>query len=178
MPTLAVHLWQPSNARVLSLTGSVPSASSSIVSMISALSAGATTSATAAAGAPLAWPAKDPTDVLDYTLDVSDALAGDTGDSIATLDVAITPNAPGDLVLNSSNASGTTAVMWFSAGQVGATYVVSVSVGTVSGRTITRSVQLPVISLTDISSNTSGEITTQLGAVITDQNGNPLTLGG
>ncbi len=176
MPTPAVHLWQPSSARVLSLTGSVPSASSSIVSMISALAAGATT-ATAAAGAPLSWPPKDPNDVLDYTLDVSDALVGDIGDSIATLDVSIAPNAAGDLTLNSSSASGTVAVLWFSGGNIGTTYVVTVSINTASGRTIARAIQLPVISLIDISSNTNGALTTQLGSVITDQNGNPLTLG-
>lgn len=176
MPTPAFHIWQPSNARVLSLTGSVPSASSSIVGMISALATGATT-ATAAAGALLSWPAKDPNDVLDYTIDVSDALAGDTGDAISTLDVTITPDGSGDLALNSSSASGTTAVLWFGAGNVGTTYVVTVSITTTSGRTVARAIQLPVVSLTDISSNTSGVLTTQLGTAITDSNGNPLTLG-
>jgi hypothetical protein len=176
MPTPAIHIWQPSNARVLSLTGSVPSTSSSIVSMISALASGATT-ATAASGALLSWPAKDPNDVLDYAIDVSDVLVGDAGDAIATLDLTIAPNASGDLALNASSAAGTVAVMWFSGGNVGTTYVVTISISTTSGRTIARAVQLPVLSLTDISSNTTAELTTQLGTVLTDSNGNALTLG-
>jgi hypothetical protein len=181
MPTTALHLWQPSNARVLSLSSAVPTirSTASIATVVNAMamSANPTTASTVGAPQPLAWPAKDPTDVLDYLLDITDALAGDTGDGIATLDVGIVPNGPGDLVLNSSSASGTHAVLWISGGQIGTTYVVTVTIGTVGGRTIARAIQLPVISLTDISTGLTGGLTTELGAVLTDQNGNPLTLG-
>ena len=183
MPTTATHLWQPSNARVLSLASAVPTvrSSTSIASVVGTLAVSAnpaTASTAVTSGAqPLAWPAKDPADVLDYMLDVTDALAGDTGDGIATLDVSIVPNAPGDLVLNSSSASGTHAVFWIGGGQIGITYVVTVTIGTVGGRTISRAIQLPVVSLTDISTGATGGLTTELGAPIVDQNGNPITLG-
>ena len=47
MPTIATHLWQPSNARVLTLTSSVPtvrSSTSSIASIVSAMATGANAS--------------------------------------------------------------------------------------------------------------------------------------
>jgi hypothetical protein len=181
MATTATHLWQPSTARLLALASAVATVPSStgIATLVSAIVSGAGTGtvSTPTSSAPLSWPAKDPTDVLDYMLDVTDALAGDAGDGIATLDISIAPNNAGDLVLNSSSATGNYAVMWMSGGQIGTVYVVTVTIGTISGRTIARAIQLPVISLTDISTGTTGGITTQLGAVLTDQNGNPLTLG-
>jgi hypothetical protein len=181
MPTTATHVWQPSSARLLALTGTIPTpaTTSSIANVVSAIALASASGAAGNTGSaqPLSWPAKDPADVLDYALDITDALAGDAGDAIATLDVAIVPNATDDLALASSSVYGTHAVLWMSGGQVGTTYVVTVTIGTVNGRTISRAIQLPVISLTDISTGTTGGLTTQLGAVLTDQNGNPLTLG-
>ena len=38
---------------------------------------------------------KGPSDTLDYVLDISEAIAGNEGDAIATLDVLISPSNPG-----------------------------------------------------------------------------------
>ena len=79
MATSAVHVYRPSAARVLVLDGFVPGVRG----------------ATPMAQAPLAWPAKDPADVLDYQFDIAPALSGHDGDAVATLDVAISPASPG-----------------------------------------------------------------------------------
>jgi hypothetical protein len=126
--------------------------------------------------APLSWPAKDPADILDYEFDASAALIGNRGDSIATLDVAITPNASGDLTLSSATADGHLAVFWFASGQVGTVYVIQITIGTSSGRIVSRAVLLPVQSLATAAAPTA-VLTTETGAVITDQNGNPIAIG-
>jgi len=122
---------------------------------------------------PLNWPAKDPTDVLDYQLDISPAVIGDEGDAIAALDVSIAPNEPGDLSLHSAYADGTSAVIWLAGGQVGTVYTVTLLVTTSCGRTLQRSVLLPVLSLSSPTIPITA-IRTNAGLVITDQNGNPV----
>ena len=158
MPTTATYSWIPSTARVVYVDGfgCVPRGTLQI------------------APPSLVWPAKDPSDTLDYVFYISFALAGNSGDAIATLDVAISPSNPGDLALNSSSADGDQAILWLSAGFAGTTYAVTVTVSTNSGRVIGRTVTLPVIQLTapPIASN---DITDQTGAPITDQNQQPIT---
>jgi hypothetical protein len=127
--------------------------------------------------APLAWPAKDPADVLDYEFDISAALLGNKGDLIATLDATVTPNAPGDLALISMAADGALAVFWFGQGQIGTIYVVQITITTQSGRTISRAVLLPVQALASASAP-SEVLTTDTGTIMTDQNGNPILIGG
>jgi len=122
----------------------------------------------------LAWPVKDPADVLDYVFDLTDALAGNEGDSIATIDVSISPNNTGDLTLQSSRADGDQAILWLAAGIAGTTYAVTVVVGTNSGRVLSRTVSLPVESLSTSNVSTN-DITDQTGAPLTDQTGAPLT---
>jgi hypothetical protein len=121
----------------------------------------------------LIWPAKDPGDILDYQLDISPALVGNDGDNIATLDVQVTPSDPGDLMLVSSAADGASAVLWFSAGQPNTTYSISIIIGTANGRSINRSILLPVLALT-VAPNPITAIRTETGRAITDQNGNPV----
>ena len=126
---------------------------------------------------PLVWPAKDPGDVLDFALDATAAFAGDPTDRIATVSVAIDPQAvPADLTLGSVVAEGTIAVLWLSAGQVGTTYAVSVQIGTQNGRIIGRTVLLTVQQLANAAPPTAA-LTTPAGTVVTDQNGNPILLG-
>ena len=96
MPTAASHVWRPSSARAVVLDSFVPVPRGS----------------TATTPRPLAWPVKDPADVLDYLFDISAALTGNDGDSIAELDVEIGPNNPGDLTVDSAAADGATAVLW------------------------------------------------------------------
>jgi hypothetical protein len=157
MPTPAQHVWKPSTARTVVLDAfvQVPRGSAP------------------AAPPPLNWPTKDPGDVLDYQFDISPAFVGNVGDAIATLDVAISPNNPGDLMLDSASADGAVAVLWFSAGQPGTIYVVTITIGTVNGRTLHRSILLPVLPLST-PPIPPGAIETNAGLVITDQNGNPV----
>ena len=157
MPTIAARVWRPSSARRVLLDAFIPVARG----------------ASAVAPPLLAWPTKDPGDVLDYQLDISPALEGNDGDSITTLDVLITPNQPGDLTLVSSAADGTSAVLWFSAGQSNTLYSVSISIGTGNGRRIHRTIVLPVIALS-VASASATALRADTGFPITDQNGNPV----
>lgn len=157
MATPATHVWKPSTARTVVIDSFIPVPRGS----------------TAVAPAPLNWPTKDPNDVLDYRLDIAPAIVGNPGDSIATIDVSISPNAPGDLTLNSVTADGAEAVFWLSAGQAGTIYTVTIAIGTTNGRMLKRSVLLPVLLLS-VPPVPSTAILTATGVVLTDQNGNPI----
>ena len=160
MPTPATHIWKPSTARTVVLDAFVPVPRGS----------------SAVAPPPLNWPTKDPIDVLDYRLDIAPALVGNDEDSIATLDVSIAPSNPGDLALNSVTADGCSAVLWLSGGQAGTVYNVTLLIGTTNGRTLQRSILLPVLALSNPPIPPSA-ILTSAGVVLTDQNGNPVLTG-
>jgi hypothetical protein len=157
MPTPATHIWKPSNARTVVLDSFIPVPRGS----------------TAVAPPPLNWPTKDPADVLDFQFDISPALIGNDGDAIETLDVAIEPANPGDLTLDSATADGAVAVLWLSGGQPGTIYMVNLIITTVNGRTINRSILLPVLCLSVLPVPPNALIT-DTGIVLTDQNGNPV----
>jgi hypothetical protein len=158
MATRATYSWQPTTGRVVVVEGFGPFPRGVLQIQ----------------PPPLVWPIKDPGDVLDYVFDLSDALAGNQGDAIATLDVSIYPDNTGDLTLQSSSADGDQAILWLAGGIAGTTYAVTVVVGTNSGRIFSRTVSLPVEALaTPVAVNT--DITDQSGAPLTDQTGAPLT---
>jgi hypothetical protein len=159
MTTPATHVWKPSNARTLVLDSFVPAPRGS----------------TAIAPPPLNWPTKDPTDVLDYQFDITPAIIGNDGDGIATLDVTIQPNNPGDLTMNSATADGTVAVLWLAGGQAGIVYTITIVITTLNGRTINRSILLPVLYLS-IPPIPANALVTDAGLVVTDQNGNPVLI--
>ena len=161
MATTANHVWKPSAARVLVMDGFI---------------AGPRGVPVTAPTAP-SWPTKDPADVLDYQFDIAPALTGNDGDAVATLDVTITPANPGDLSLASAAADGARAVLWLQGGLAGTTYTVTLTVGTQAGRTLSRSVLLPVLALAT-AAPTAETLTTDGGATLTDGSGNPLLLGG
>jgi hypothetical protein len=154
------HVWRPSTARRVVLDGFAP----------------VPRGVTQFVPAPLSWPAKDPSDVLDYEFDVASALTGNEGDGISGINASVTPNAPGDLTITSVAADGSIAVFWMAGGRAGTTYVVSVTVTTTSGRTLGRVVLLPVLALATATVSAS-QLTTNQGAVVTDQLGNPILLG-
>lgn len=160
MTTPATYVWKPSTARTVVLDAFVPVPRGSA----------------AVAPPPLNWPAKDPGDVLDYQLDVAPALVGNDGDMIVSLDVAVAPAAPGDLVVNSIKADGALVVLWLAGGQAGTVYTVTISIGTASGRTLQRTVLLPVLTLS-VSPVPPNAIQISTGVVLTDQNGNPVLTG-
>ena len=157
MPTPATHVWKPSNARTVVLDSFIPVPRGS----------------TALAPPPLNWPTKDPVDVLDYQFDISPALVGNDGDTIATLDVSIEPANPGDLVLSSTTTDGAVAILWLSDGQSGTIYTVNLMITTVNGRTINRTILLPVLYLS-VPPIPPNALVTDTGVVLTDQNGNPV----
>jgi hypothetical protein len=157
MSTPATHIWKPSSARTIVIDSFVP----------------VPRGTTAAAPSLLTWPTKDPGDTLDYQLDISPALIGNQGDSIATIDIGISPSNPGDLAANSMAADGARATFWFTAGQNGTVYTVTILITTSNGRTLQRSVLLPVIYLS-VPNYPTDVLDTDAGAVVTDQNGNPI----
>ena len=157
MTTPATHVWKPSSARIVVLDSFVPVPRGS----------------TAVAPPPLNWPAKDPSDVLDYEFDIAPAVVGNDGDSIATLDVEVAPSNPGDLTVNSATTDGTKAVLWLSAGQSGTVYTVTLLITTVNGRALQRSVLLPVLSLSSPPVPMNA-LDTDEGGALTDQSGNPV----
>lgn len=159
MTTPANRLWLPSNARYVQIDGFVPTPRGPQIPPPQAL----------------AWPAKDPGDTLDYVFDIAPALTSNPGDTISTLDVAVSPNNPGDLTLASSSADGPRAVLWFSGGQALTTYTVTINITTAGGRTLARSVALPVVALASVPAPADA-LTTPAGQVLTDPTGTPHTV--
>ena len=153
------HVWKPSSARLVVIDSFVPVPRGSV----------------AVAPAPLNWPTKDPQDVLDYQVDITPAVLGNRGDAIAALSVSITPANPGDLTLNSMAVDGLSAVLWLSGGFAATVYTVTLAISTTNGRSIQRSVLLPVLGLSS-PAIPGNAIQTTTGVVITDQNGNPIVV--
>jgi hypothetical protein len=161
MPQGVPPLWQPSSARSVALEGLLPLPRGVLPADLP----------------PLVWPIKDPGDVLDFSLDLSAALAGDPTDQVSTVGVTTVPSGnPGDLAVGRVVAAGASAVIWLSAGVAGTTYSVQVTVGTLNGRIIGRTVLLPVQQLAAVPPPAS-PLLTDAGAVVTDQNGNPILIG-
>ena len=158
MSTPASHLWRPSNARYVQVDGFVPTPRGPQIPPPKAL----------------AWPAKDPGDTLDYVFDISPALTANPGDSIATLDVTVSPDHPGDLTLVSAAADGPRAVLWLTGGQALTSYTVTGNITTLGGRTLARSIALPVTALASVPAPASA-LTTPSGQALTDPTGIPLT---
>jgi len=155
------RVWRPSTARRVVLDGFAPVPRGTSLSTPPLLS----------------WPAKDPADVLDYELDISAALAGHESDAIAAVAVAPSPAGSGHLLVGDIVADGRVAVVWLSGGQAGTTYRLQVTLTTTSGRVLGRAVALPVLALA-AQQTPSGALQAGGGAVITDENGNPILIGG
>jgi hypothetical protein len=157
MASLVSHVWKPSNTRILTIDSFIP---------VPRGSAATTPS-------PLSWPSKDPGDILDYQLDIEPAIVGNKGDTINSVDIDVNPDQPGDLSVDNITADGYKIVIWLSEGQAGTTYTVTVKAALASGRTLQRSMLLPVVALSFPSIPVNAlETTTQ--DPLTDQNGNPL----
>jgi len=155
------QLWQPSTARTVSLNGLLPLPRGVLPADLP----------------PLVWPAKDPGDVLDYEFDISAALVGDPTDQVSSVTVTLVPTGnPGDLTLGRVVGQGAAVVLWLSAGNIGVVYAVQISVGTLKGRVIGRTVLLPVQQLAAVQPP-AAPLTTDAGSIVTDQNGNPILVG-
>jgi hypothetical protein len=158
MGTPANHLWRPSTARYVLVDGFVPTPRGPQIPP----------------PVPLAWPAKDPGDTLDYVFDITPALAANPGDMISTLDVTISPDNAGDLVLASSSVDGARAVLWLTGGIAQTSYAVTVTISTSGGRSLVRSVNLLVAPLAVVVAPVNA-LTTPAGTALTGPTGTPLT---
>lgn len=161
MSTPVNNLMRPSSARRVMLDGFLPVPRGTLQ----------------AVPLSLVWPAKDPGDVLDYEIDLSPAMDGSDGDRIATADVTITPGGDGALALTNCAADGMRVVLWLAGGQADVVYSVQLAVTTTLGRTLSRSVLLPVLGLASASAPQASALTTQTGVTITDSSGNPILVG-
>jgi hypothetical protein len=83
------------------------------------------------------WPNKDPEAVLDYVLDWTDELDGDTITS-ASWDV------PAGLTLDNESNTTTACTVWLSGGVTGTNYRLVNEVTTAAGRTDQRTVSITV----------------------------------
>ena len=160
MSTAASHIWKPSSARLVKVDSFI------------AIARGTT----AVSPAPLNWPAKDPGDILDYILDISPAIVGNDGDGIATLDISVSPTNSGDLAIRSSTSDGSRIILWLSGGQAGTVYTTNFIISTLSGRTLQRSVLLPVLLLSSPQIPPTALMISG-GSPLIDQNGNPVLSG-
>ena len=129
--------------------------------------------ATATTPIPSSWPSKDPGDILDYQLDIGPALTGNEGDTIESVDIDVDPSQPGDLNVDNITADGYKIIIWMSGGQAGTTYNVTVLAAMASGRTIQRSILLPVVAMSSPSIPANSLETTTHDS-LTDQDGNPI----
>ena len=157
MTTLVSHIWKPSKSRIVTIDGFIPVPRGTV----------ATTPAL------LNWPSKDPADILDYQINIQPALTGNEGDCIESAEIDIHPNQPGDLSVDNVSADGSLVVIWISGGQSGTVYTVTIKTALASGRTLQRSILLPVVALS-VPSIPANAIQTNLNDAITDQNGNPI----
>ena len=151
----APHVWQPSIARRIVLDGFLPLPRGTIP----------------ATPAYFSWPAKDPGDTLDYEIDISQALAGNDNDAVATVTATVAPI--DTLVVGQIACDGPSGVIWLSGGQAGTTYSVQLVITTLTGRVIARTVLLPVQSLAPATvppPSTAG-LTAQNGLSISDNSG-------
>ncbi len=160
MSTTVSHVWMPSSARLVTIDSFIP----------------VPRGTAAVAPPPLNWPTKDPGDILDYILDIGPAIVGNDGDGIANITVNLSPSNPGDLVLQSTTADGSRVILWLSEGQAGTIYTITFSIPTTNGRSLQRSVLLPVLLLS-VPAIPPNALLTATGVMITDQNGNPVLSG-
>ncbi len=90
------------------------------------------------------WPAKDPDDVLDFSVDWSEVLEADgpvgTPDTIVSVDWTV----PSPLTKNSQAEALGIATVWIAGGELGGRYEIQCRLVTGGGRTYDRTVTLSV----------------------------------
>jgi hypothetical protein len=97
---------------------------------------------------PMVWTAKNPADVLDFSVDIFAWLA-DGGDDIPQV-ITLTPltTVKGDVAIASPLIVGAGLITsWLSYGQAGGTYGIEFSISTLLGRTATFEVMLPILNV-------------------------------
>ncbi len=89
----------------------------------------------------LTWPAKDPDEVLDYSVEWSERLEG--GEAIVSSSFTVDS---GTITKDSESFAGTRSQVWLSGGTDGTTVELRNRITTSGGRTLERSIALPIIS--------------------------------
>ena len=125
----ATVVWVPSPARTLVLFAS----------------AGSTPKGRQITPVPLRWPAKQPGDVLDYSLDISGFLA-DVEDQPVTVTATPVSLQLGDISINSITIAGGLITLWLSGGLPGTDYVFEITAQTLAGRTVNAACLISAIS--------------------------------
>lgn len=91
-----------------------------------------------------AFPAKAPTDLLDYAFDWTAWFADEPGDSISQATIAISP---ADMTLYGAPVvNGLAVTFWPSGGSLAGRYTASCTLVTENGRTVTRSGTIYVVA--------------------------------
>ena len=85
------------------------------------------------------WPFKDPDEVLDFEVDWTARLDGDTIS-------AVTWTVPVGLTKTAQNLADPIAIVWLSGGTAGQSYEIGCRVETAGGRTYDETISLPVRS--------------------------------
>jgi hypothetical protein len=85
------------------------------------------------------WPAKDPDEILDYSINWVQPLANDT---IVTSTWAI--SGPGGLTQTTATNTATLATIWLSGGTLSQTYAVKNTIVTAGGRTFDQTVNIKI----------------------------------
>ncbi len=131
MPTTAAHVWRPSAARTITLDAFIP----------------VPRGTTATVPAPLSWPLKDPETcwTTSSTSRRPSSATTATRSPRSTSPSARPTQATSPCPQPPPMAPGPS--LWLAAGQPGTTYTVTLTIGTQAGRTIARSVLLPVATL-------------------------------
>lgn len=90
-----------------------------------------------------AWPVGNPDDFLDYSLDLTAALA-ETTDTILSAMLAVAPSGTGELVASNLTFSGGIVTGWLTGGVAGRIYTVRIDVSTKQDRIFSFYVRLPL----------------------------------
>jgi len=91
----------------------------------------------------LVWPTAEPSDTLDYSLDLTAPLA-DVDDVIATVTLTVAPSGTGELSYSRLSVAGDVITWWGAGGVAGRRYLVSVTAATGYGRAFAYVVALNI----------------------------------
>jgi hypothetical protein len=94
------------------------------------------------------WPVADPSDILDYCLDIAAWLA-DAGETVVAFDASASP-ADGSIQVVSSTVVGGVLTVRIGGGIPGTVYQIGLTVTLGSGERLHRSVALPVAALSSV----------------------------
>lgn len=81
---------------------------------------------------PIVWQPKDPSAVLDYSIDIQQT-ERDTTDTLANISTAVTPSG---LTVAATSITGNTATLWLSGGTALVSYAVTATLTMASGRVL------------------------------------------